>query len=584
MKKKDLSKFSYVWKIIKKNLPLLVVVAILSITISFINIYLISIEKRLTDVVVDRNLSLFKQILFISFAIILIKIPLEYIKSYLHGKFTERSLVDLRNEVAKKLTFANIKHIEKNSTGDFISRLTSDISIVQMFLSSSLGDILYHPIVFTIGLMYGIMLSWQMTLFSFTVIPVVIIAALFLSKPVERFTKKQQELIGKGNEVTQDALSEIVITKSYLLEGHLFQRFKMYLEKAFDVGLKTARISALLESAKIILHVAPQILLVLFGGYMVIMDRLTFGGLIAFLELMNIFLSPLNVLPNIINGYRKAVAALERINEIFLYPDEKLGEKKEIRESCENVIEFENVTFSYDSERPILEDINLRIKKGEKVAIVGSSGSGKSTIVKLILGLYTPQKGEIKVFGVPIREWDIKALRERLSVVNQDVFLFPENIYENVRYGRLEAEREEIEEACRKAYIHDFIINEAGGYDKKIGERGVNLSGGQRQRIAIARAILKKADVFIFDEATSSLDTESENLIQSAINEIVKEKTAIIIAHRFSTIKNVDRIIVLNDGKVCEEGSHEELMKKKGIYYELYFRQFGGNVYEEIFY
>lgn len=584
MKKKDLSKFSYVWKIIKKNLPLLVVVAILSITISFINIYLISIEKRLTDVVVDRNLSLFKQILFISFAIILIKIPLEYIKSYLHGKFTERSLVDLRNEVAKKLTFVNIKHIEKNSTGDFISRLTSDISIVQMFLSSSLGDILYHPIVFTIGLMYGIMLSWQMTLFSFTVIPVVIIAALFLSKPVERFTKKQQELIGKGNEVTQDALSEIVITKSYLLEGHLFQRFKMYLEKAFDVGLKTARISALLESAKIILHVAPQILLVLFGGYMVIMDRLTFGGLIAFMELMNIFLSPLNVLPNIINGYRKAVAALERINEIFLYPDEKLGEKKEIRESCENVIEFENVTFSYDSERPILEDINLRIKKGEKVAIVGSSGSGKSTIVKLILGLYTPQKGEIKVFGVPIREWDIKALRERLSVVNQDVFLFPENIYENVRYGRLEAEREEIEEACRKAYIHDFIINEAGGYDKKIGERGVNLSGGQRQRIAIARAILKKADVFIFDEATSSLDTESENLIQSAIDEIVKEKTAIIIAHRFSTIKNVDRIIVLNDGKVCEEGSHEELMNKKGIYYELYSRQFGGNVYEEIFY
>lgn len=584
MKKKDLSKFSYVWKIIKKNLPLLVVVAILSITISFINIYLISIEKRLTDVVVDRNLSLFKQILFISFAIILIKIPLEYIKSYLHGKFTERSLVDLRNEVAKKLTFANIKHIEKNSTGDFISRLTSDISIVQMFLSSSLGDILYHPIVFTIGLMYGIMLSWQMTLFSFTVIPVVIIAALFLSKPVERFTKKQQELIGKGNEVTQDALSEIVITKSYLLEGHLFQRFKMYLEKAFDVGLKTARISALLESAKIILHVAPQILLVLFGGYMVIMDRLTFGGLIAFMELMNIFLSPLNVLPNIINGYRKAVAALERINEIFLYPDEKLGEKKEIRESCENVIEFENVTFSYDSERPILEDINLRIKKGEKVAIVGSSGSGKSTIVKLILGLYTPQKGEIKVFGVPIREWDIKALRERLSVVNQDVFLFPDSIYENVRYGRLEAEREEIEEACRKAYIHDFIIDEAGGYDKKIGERGVNLSGGQRQRIAIARAILKKADVFIFDEATSSLDTESENLIQSAIDEIVKEKTAIIIAHRFSTIKNVDRIIVLNDGKVCEEGSHEELMKKKGIYYELYSRQFGGNVYEEIFY
>ncbi|ADQ47163.1 ABC transporter related protein [Caldicellulosiruptor kronotskyensis 2002] len=584
MKKKRFIQFSEVFKIIKKNFYLLITVALLSIAASLINISLIQIEKSLVDAGVKKDFNLFISILKIALIVISIKIPLEYIKAYVHGKFSEKSLKDLREEISKKLIVSEINLIEKNTTGDFISRLTSDLSIINGFLTQSLNDILYHPVVFVIGIVYGILVSWQMTLFCFAVIPIVILAALYISKPVEKFTKRQQDLVGETNTTVQDVVTGALLIKAFLLEAHIFKTFKSGLEKVFHQGLKIAKISAILETVKGVIQVAPSILLFLFGGYMVIKNKLTFGGLIAFAELMNIFLAPMHILPNVINNYRKTKAAALRINEILLHPNEMSGDLNQSKDDYDYAVEFENVIFSYDrSMKPVLEGVSFKIKKGEKVAIVGPSGSGKSTIVKLLLGLYRAQSGQIKILGNSLEEWNLKNLRDRISVVNQDIFLFPTTIYENILYGKLDAKREEIEEACRIANIHDFIINEAGGYFKEIGERGVNLSGGQKQRITIARAILKNSDIFILDEATSALDIESENALQSEIEKIVNGKTVIIIAHRFSTIKNVHKIIVIDNGKICEEGTHKELIEKKGVYYNLYSRQFADKMEGNLF-
>ncbi|ADQ08062.1 ABC transporter related protein [Caldicellulosiruptor hydrothermalis 108] len=579
MKKKRFFQFSEVFKIIKKNFYLIITVALLSIGASLINISLIQIEKSLVDAGVKKDFNLFISTLKIALIVISIKIPLEYIKAYLHGKFSEKSLKDLREEVSKKLIVSEINLIEKNTTGDFISRLSSDLSIINGFLTQSLNDILYHPIVFTIGIVYGILVSWQMTLFCFAIIPLVILAAVYISKPVEKFTKKQQDLVGETNTTVQDVVTGALLIKAFSLEAHIYKTFKLGLEKVFRQGLKIAKISAILNTVKGLIQIAPSILLFLFGGYMVIKNKLTFGGLIAFAELMNIFLAPMHILPNAINNYRKTKAAASRISEILLHPDEMSGDLNQSKDDSDYAVEFENVVFSYDtSMKPVLEGVSFKIKKGEKVAIVGSSGSRKSTIIKLLLGLYKPQSGQIKVLGNPLEEWNSKSLRDRISVVNQDVFLFPGTIYENILYGKLDAKQDEVEEACKIANIHDFIIKEAGGYFRKISERGINLSGGQKQRLTIARAILRKAEIFIFDEATSALDTDSENILQSELEKIVNGKTVIIIAHRFSTIKNVDKIIVIDNGKICEEGTHNELIEKKGVYYNLYLKQFEGQM------
>jgi len=567
--------FSNLFSIVKKNFHLLFLTAFLSIVVSFINVALIRFEKELTDAAVLKSKELFLKIFFGALIVIGTKIPLEYIKAFLLGKFSEKSLADIKNEICKKLIFSPISYIEKNATGDFISRLTSDLSLIQNFISGALNDLLYHPVVFVIGTIYAITLNWQMTLICFAIIPVTIIAAIFISKPVEKYTKRQQDLYGDVNAVSQDAISGIAIVKAFLLERHFYDKFKQSLYNSFLEGLKSAKVEVLLEPVKAVIQIGPILMVFFAGGVMVIKGDLSFGGLIAFVELINIFLAPMNILPNIINSYRKAKAASERINEILEQSSEVSGSVKHEKNNYEYAIEFEDVWFWYDEgSGAVLKGINLKVKKGEKVAIVGSSGSGKSTLTKLILGLYRPQKGNLKVFGISTFDWDINALREKISVVNQDLYLFPGSIGENIKYGRYSANFLEVKDAAKKACIYDFVQNLPNGFESDVSEGAVNLSGGQKQRITIARAILKGSEIFIFDEATSALDTESEQFIQNTLDEIFKGKTAIIIAHRFSTIKNVDRIIVIDDGKIAEEGTHDELFNKKGIYYQLYSRQF----------
>ncbi|MEN2984119.1 MAG: ABC transporter ATP-binding protein [Dictyoglomaceae bacterium] len=566
-----------IFKLIKKNIFLFLIISFLSIIVSFINVSLINFEKDISDAILGKNREVFTKIFWIVCSIMVLKIFLEYIKAYLIGKFIEKVLINIRLKIAEKLNKIKLYYIEKNTTGDLVSTISNDLSLIQNFLGN-LGDILYQPVSFILGLILAFTINWKLTLFSFAVIPLCFTGAILISKPVEKYTKRHQDVFGYVNTVFQDALSGIIIVKSFNLKDEISKFFNNELKRAFKEGIKSIKFEALLDPVKGIIQIGPFLLMFLYGGDLVIRGEMTVGGIVAFIEIMNIFLNPVNTFPNILNNYQKAKAGLKRIEDILSQEEEKNGVIKEEDKKCQYAIEFQNVYFSYDRTNEVLKDISFSIKKGEKVAIVGGSGSGKSTIIKLILGLYKPTKGNIKILGVNINDWDLYSLREKISVANQDIYLFPESVKENIRYGKYFATDEEIKEVTLKMLAYDFIVSDLGGFEEEIGERGLKLSGGEKQRIALSRFLLRdNCEIYLLDEATSALDAETEIQIQNILKEELKNKTVLISAHRFSSIKFVDRILVLDKGKIVEEGTHEELLNRKGIYYKLYFKQLENN-------
>jgi len=371
--------FSSVLNIVKKNFHLLFLTAFLSIVVSFINVLMIKFVKELADAAVLKSKELFIKIFFGVLVVVGAKIPIEYIKAFLLGKVSEKSLADLKVEIGKRLIFSPISYIEKNATGDFISRLTSDLSLIQNFISGALNDLLYHPVVFIIGTIYAFTLNWKMTLICFAIIPVTIAVALFISKPVEKYTKRQQDLYGEVNTISQEVISGIAIIKSFLLKKHFYEKFKLSLDKSFLAGLKSAKIEVLLEPVKAVIKIGPVLTVFFVGGVMVIKGNLTFGGLIAFIELMNIFLAPMNILPNIINSYRKAKAASERVNEILELSPEPRGSVRNEKNDCDYAIEFEDVWFWYDEgKEAILRGINFRVKKVRRLPLLVAAVAAKA--------------------------------------------------------------------------------------------------------------------------------------------------------------------------------------------------------------
>lgn len=567
-----------IFKLIKKNIVLFVIITFLSIIVSFVNVLFINFEKNISDAIIEKNREVFTRIIWIIFSILFLKIFLEYIKSYLIGKFTEKTLMDLRLKIGEKLNKVKLSYIEKNTTGNLVSIISNDLSLIQNFLGNSLSDILYQPISFILGLILAFIINWKLTLFSFAVIPICFLGALLISKPIEKYTKRQQDAFSDVNTVAQDAFSGITVVKSFNLKEEIFKIFNNELKRTFREGIKSLKFEAFLDSVKGVIQIGPFLLMFLYGGDLVIKGEISIGGIVAFIEIMNIFLNPVNNLPNILNNYQKAKAGLIRIEEILSQEEEDNGYVKEGDKKSTYVIEFQNVCFSYDGNHEILKDINFSIKRGEKIAIVGGSGSGKSTIIKLILGLYKPTKGNIKILGIDIKDWDLASLREKISVANQDIYLFPESVKENIRYGRYSASDEEIKEVTKKMLAYDFIISDLGGFEEEIGERGLKLSGGEKQRISLSRFLLKdNCEICLLDEATSSLDTETELQIQNILEKELKDKTVLISAHRFSSIKFVNRILVIDKGEIVEEGTHEDLLNKRGVYYRLYFKQFENN-------
>lgn len=570
------------WKVIKRlllfirpHMVWLILMVITSLVLAGLNILNAYALKGAIDATLSHAMGQLSKYLYLVIAAMVVEIPVSMLRTYATGRFSEKSLYDIRQHTTEHISKLPVSYLEKHPTGDLVSRLTNDISLIQGFLQGSLSELISQPLTFIAAAIYVFIISWKLTLFSVVAVPLLMWLTIKLSEPIEKYTKSQQESLSNVNSIAQDSISGLVVTKSFTLEGVMLRKYNDAVDKALGKALKVAKVQAVLEPVRAFMQMAPFMVTFAYGGYLAINNQMTFGGVLAFINLLNFVVNPITLIPRLISSFRSTTAAARRIFEVWDEPQERSDGKVFSVDKNAAAISFDNVCFSYNEDEKLLFDhLSFEIYSGETVALVGPSGCGKSTVLKLITGFYKPTTGRILIYGHDMEEWSLEGVRDLISVVSQDTYLFPDSIYENIAYGKKDASESEIKEAARLAGIHDFIENLPDKYNTMVGERGVKLSGGQRQRIAIARAILKNAPILLLDEATSALDTESEYYIQQSLEELMEGRTSLVIAHRLSTIKNADRILVMNNGKIVETGTHDELYNSDSLYRQLYLKQY----------
>lgn len=496
-----------------------------------------------------------------------------FIRKLSTSRFTTYTLRNLRNHMAEHIQRLSFKYINKHHSGDLASRINDDIELIRKFLIE-LSNFIYQPLIFICAVIYGLILSWKLLLTTAAVLAVAMGLNSIASKPLNKLSSKLQKTLGKANSLIQDTVKGIYIVKSFNLKKKLQKNYESKQNQIYKMNMKIVKQGLYVMTIKTLLLVVPIQIINLYGGRLTFVGEMTIGEFTAFIAIINYLTGPVNRLIGLISNTKVANGGAQRINEILNYPMEEFSENKEdFNKNNDITVEFNNVSFSYDENNCILDDINFKLYKNKTIALVGVSGGGKSTILNMICGFYKANKGEVKVFGENVNNIDLLSLRSQLSMVTQDTHIYPTTVSENIGYGIKNATKEQIINAAKMANSHDFIVELTKGYDTILTEGGSNLSGGQKQRISIARAILKNAPILLLDEPTSALDSSSEELIEGALNRFAKEKSVIVVAHRFSTIKNADEILVLDNGNIAERGNHDELMNFDGIYKNLYLKQ-----------
>jgi ATP-binding cassette subfamily B protein len=522
-----------------------------------------------------------EHVVFSSFALQLIVMILigtiaAFVKSITAGIFGINVQKAFRSKVIDKLVKLEYKYFDEKGSGSIINKLISDLGEASRFFSETLPDIFSTLITIIIIAAYIAKLNFKIFLIVILCYPILIIAANSISKRLAQLAKERREKVDLMTSIASDSIQGIVVQRSYNLLSVIIKR----LNKAIDDILKNeysrVRISTASWVLQNLISWIPTIISYVFALYQVLSGAITIGDLMAFTILLNRLVHPMGELPFMLNDAREIGVSMHRLEEIMSQEDEVSGEFYICNNSLsetKDVIEFQAVDFSYNSERTIFHNLSFKVENGKTTAFVGTSGGGKSTTFKIISGFYRQQAGNYLLYGENFENWNLQKARDMMSIVSQNVFLFPDTIAENVAYGKKGATLEDVKEACKRANIHDFIENLPNGYDTLVGERGVRLSGGERQRISIARAFLKDAPILLLDEPTSSIDVKTEHLIKDAIQRISENKTVIIIAHRLSTIENADKILVFAEGGIAEEGTHKKLLEKGGVYSELYSQE-----------
>lgn len=498
-----------------------------------------------------------------------------YAQTYLMSYVGQKVIIDIREAVYRKLQFLSLGYFEKRQTGTIMSYVTNDVGALQGSIIESATDFVTEMsiLIGSLALMFN--LHWKLSLLTLITMPLVAKAMDLFGKKLKRTSGIMQERAADITAVLQETISSVRVIKSFVREEYEIARFVKENYANFRAQMKNAQVMATLTPVIELIAAIGVTFLIWYGGFEVINGNLTAGALIAFLVYATNLANPIKRLSRIYGNVQKAMAAAERVFSVL---DEKtdIVEKENATElkAVIGKVDFKAVTFKYNENEVILKDINLEVKAGQMVAIVGPSGAGKTTIVNLLPRFYDPVAGNIYIDDVNIADVTLASLREKIGIVPQETVLFNGSIYDNILYGDLTATTEEVMAAAKAANAHDFIMQMADQYQTQIGERGSKLSGGQRQRIAIARAILKNPRILILDEATSALDTESEKLVQDALDKLMAGRTSFVIAHRLSTILQADMIIVMEKGQIVEQGSHEELLKLDGLYSGLYKLQF----------
>lgn len=499
-----------------------------------------------------------------------------YGQSYLSEYVSQRAAYDIRNALYDHLQRLSFAFHDKQQTGQLMSRVTADVDGVRWFIS--LGILRASSLLILFLGITGLLIStnWRLALISLAIMPLIAFRAIRISRRLRVIWQSIQHKTGEVGAVLQENLSGVRVVKAFAMESYESERFSQRAQGLAEENLASSRLQASHSSLMNFLTTTAVGIILIYGGWEIVSDRLTAGELTQFILYLLMLALPVRMTGFIINIFARAISAGERIFEILDTPS-PVKEKPSARElkDVKGHIRFQGVSFHYDSAAPALVNIDFQAEPGQVIALVGAAGSGKSTIVHLIPRLYDVTQGKITIDGVDIRNVTLSSLRRSIGIVQQDIFLFSATLRDNIAYGAPEAKEDDIIAAAKAAHLHDFIQSLPQGYNTWVGERGITLSGGQKQRLAIARTLLIDPRILILDDATSSVDTETEYHIQKALRGLIKGRTTFIISQRLNSVKGADLILVLKDGQIVERGKHQELLEQEGIYkgiYELQLR------------
>ena len=538
--------------------------------------YLPFVIKDMVDQVLsEKNTTMLNWIVLSIIVVFVIRGIAYYGQSYLMNYVGQRVIIDIRKAVFEKLQRLSMSFYDKHKTGTIMSYVTNDVSALQSAMVDNVVEMITETVILVASIVMMIYLDWKLFLVTFATFPVVLFFIDSFGKRIRKSGSRIQEAAADITSVLQEVASSPRVIKSFVREGYEVERFDKENMNNFRANMKYAQLSSTLTPTIEFVAAVGVSIILWYGGNSVINGSITAGSLVAFLTYAVNISNPIKRLSRVIGNIQKALAAAQRVFDVLDLPEViKNAPDAKALPKVKGDVRFNDVSFAYNENEEVLSHVSFEVKPGEMIAFVGPSGAGKSTVASLLPRFYDATNGSITIDGEDIRKVTLDSLREQVGIVPQETVLFNGSVYDNILYGRLDATREEVEAAAKAANAHDFIMQLPDGYETMLGDRGMNISGGQRQRISIARAILKNPQILILDEATSALDTESERVVQEALDRLMVGRTSFVIAHRLSTIKNADKIMVLENGQLIEQGNHDELMAMDGLYAHLYKIQY----------
>lgn len=561
------------WRLIKEHRVRLLFAFLCSMAISGINGAIAwSVKPAMDYIFIKKSAEFLYLVPFLVIALFSLRGVFTFLNNYLMNSVGAKIVKAVRDAVYEKLLKLPMSFFCRDGSGNLISKVLNDVDLLKSTVSYTIKDFIVEGLTVIVLAFVAFYRRWDLALISFVVLPLMVYAITEFGKRMKEIGMKTRLRIAKVTTLLHETLQGIKIIKAFTMESDMKDRYRKALHEHYRNimrEVRTEEFTNLLTEA--IAGVGVAVIL-FYGGYLVVNEKISSGDFFSFATAVILMYTPLKRLSRVNAAFQRGRNVIERLRDIiFVKEESEKGIKKEIK----GHIVFKNVSFKYPlSKDYALKNVSFEIKAGETVAIVGPSGAGKSTIADMLTGFWYPEQGEILIDGTDIKDISLQSLRSQIALVTQDIVLFNDTVINNIKLGNISSSHDEVKKAAQMADAHDFIMNLPEGYDSVVGERGVLLSGGQKQRITIARAILREPKILIFDEATASLDTESEEKIQKALEEMRKGRTTVIIAHRLSTIKRADKIIVIDRGQIIEQGTHEELLAKGGLYSELWHLQF----------